>query len=301
LRVLMRLPVLLFVLLWAAAAWYFAPQTPTIRMDVSLVQLSVRVTDSAGRNVSGLKKEAFDLLVDDVRTPITQFQSEDAPVTAGIIVDNSASMAAKRDEVIAAAMAFAKASNPRDQIFVVHFNDRARFGLPSERPFTSSIPELEAAVSRFELGGTTALYDAIMLARTRFRSAAYDRRMFLVITDGGDNSSQASFAEVLQGVLNDGAVIFAVGVFDAADKYTNPKLLTQLAQATGGEAFFPAAISEIRPICEKVAADVRGQYTIGFRGDEDGKYHRVRVTASGPGAGELTVRTREGYFAAARP
>ena len=294
----MRLRVLLFAFIWATAARHEGPQTPTIRADVNLVQLSVRVTDRTGRNVAGLQKEAFSLFVDDVGMPISHFQSEDAPVTAGIIVDNSASMAAKRDEVIAAAMAFAKASNPSDHMFVVHFNDHSRFGLPNGMPFTSRIPELEAAVSRFQLGGTTALYDAIMLARTRFDAAAYGRRVLLVITDGGDNSSQADFAEVLSAVLSDGAVIFAIGVFDQADKYTNPGLLSRLAQATGGEAYFPAAINEIRPICEKIAADVRGQYSIGFSGDTDGKFHRVRVTVSSPGAGELTARTREGYFAA---
>src|SRR4051794_37107473 len=107
-----------------------------IRADVNLVQLHVRVTDTAGRPVAGLPKRAFHLLVDDVEQEITVFRGEDAPVTAGIVVDNSASMAPKRQDVISAALAFARASNPKDEIFVVHFNNEVRFGLPLQKAFT---------------------------------------------------------------------------------------------------------------------------------------------------------------------
>jgi len=289
-------PLLACALLAAGLTGDSGAQTPTIRTDVNLVQLSVRVTDKEGRSVPGLKKEAFELFVDDVRMPITVFQSEDAPVTAGIVVDNSASMAPKREEVIAAATAFAKASNPLDQMFVVHFNSRVWFGLPENVPFTSSVPQLQEAISRFELGGTTALYDAIVTGAKQLRMGAYGRNVLLVITDGGDNSSQASFGDVVKAVLNEGAAIFAIGIFDPADRDADPKLLTQLARATGGEAFFPTDVSEVTRICRQIAAEIRQAYTIGFTGEDDGKYHRVRVTASDPQLGSLVVHTRAGYF-----
>jgi Ca-activated chloride channel family protein len=269
-----------------------------IRADVNLVQVNMRVTDSEGHSVPGLKKENFELFVDGVRLSISQFQDEDAPVTAGIVVDNSASMGPKREEVIAAAMAFARASNPRDQMFVVHFNEQARFGLPESTPFTSKVDELQAAISKMEVGGTTALYDAISLARSRFRRAFYGRKVLLVITDGGDNSSKASFADVLKGAIGDGAVVFAIGIFDKDNADSNPGLLTQLAQATGGEAYFPTEISAITSLCEQIAGEVRRQYTIAFKGEEDGKYHRIRAAASAPDRGPLTVHARAGYFAA---
>ena len=152
----MRLCQVLFCgLLWLRTN-AVADTQATIRADVNLVQLSVRVTDSAGRNVVGLGKDAFRLTIDNQEHPITVFNGEDAPVTAGIVVDNSASMAPKRKEVIAAALAFARASNPMDQMFVVHFSKHARFGLPHNKPFTGSIEELETAISKFQLGGTTA-------------------------------------------------------------------------------------------------------------------------------------------------
>ena len=112
---------------------------------MNLVQLPVRVTDRQGHTVQGLKKDAFEVWVDDAPQPITIFQGEDAPVTAGIVIDNSASMEPKRGEVIAAALAFARASNPKDQMFVVHFNDHARLELVEGKGFTGNVAELERA------------------------------------------------------------------------------------------------------------------------------------------------------------
>jgi Ca-activated chloride channel family protein len=269
----------------------------TIRADVNLVQLSIRVTDSEGHNVVGLGRDAFRVTIDKKDQPITVFNGEDAPVTAGIVIDNSASMGPKRQEVIAAALAFARASNMKDQMFVVHFNQHARFALPDTRPFTGLITELETAISGFDVGGTTALYDAILLAQSQFRRAAYGRKILLVITDGGDNSSRASLAEALDALVKSEVVVFPIGIFDAADRDQNPRVLAHIADVTGGEAFFPAALTEITKICEQIAAEVRRQYTLGFAGAQDGQYHQIEVTATDPRHGTLKVHTRPGYFA----
>jgi Ca-activated chloride channel family protein len=271
----------------------------TIRADVNLVQLSVRVTDKDGHNVVGLGQDAFRLTIDKKDHPITVFSGEDAPVTAGIVIDNSASMAPKREQVIAAALAFARASNKKDQMFVVHFNQRARFGLPDNKQFTDSIEELESAISKFELGGTTALYDAILLANSQLvKHATYGRKVLLVITDGGDNSSRASLEEALAAIVDTGAVVYPIGLFEQTNKDQNPGVLTRIADVTGGQAFFPAALADTTRICEEIAADVRRQYTLGFAGAEDGQYHEIEVTASDPKHGVLKVHTRPGYFAA---
>jgi Ca-activated chloride channel homolog len=295
----MRLSRLLFAgLVFLRTAAVSDAQT-TIRADVNLVQLSVRVTDKDGHNVVGLGQEAFRLTIDKKEHPITVFSGEDAPVTAGIVIDNSASMAPKREQVIAAALAFARASNNKDQMFVVHFNQRARFGLPDTKPFTGSIEELETAISKFDLGGTTALYDAMLLANSQFvRHATQGRKVLLVITDGGDNSSRASLAGTLEALVDSGAVVYPIGLFDPANKDQNPGVLRRIADATGGESFFPAAVADTTRICEEIAADVRRQYTLGFAGAEDGKYHEIAVTASDPSQGVLKVHTRPGYFAA---
>jgi Ca-activated chloride channel homolog len=276
-------------------------QPTTIRADVNLVELHVRVTNSEGRTVPGLKKEAFHLWVDDVPHPITVFMGEDAPVTASIVVDNSASMASKRAEVIEAALAFARASNPKDEMFVVHFNQRPRLGLPANIPFTDDVKELERAISAFQLGGTTAIYDALLFAATQFKHAAYPVKVVLLITDGGDNSSQATLEEALDGAMQVGIAIYAIGAFDENDRDRRPALLTTLADQTGGEAFFPGAIPEVTRICVAIANDIRQQYTVGFNGAEDGSYHRLRVAVTDPAKGPLEVRTRVGYIANGGP
>lgn len=276
-------------------------QPTTIRADVNLVQLHVRVTNREGRAVPGLTKEAFQLWVDDVPQPITLFLGEDAPVTAGIVVDNSASMAPKRAEVIAAALAFARASNPKDQMFVVHFNQHARLGLPAGTDFTDDVTQLERAISAFDLGGTTAIYDALMLAETQFQRAEYAAKVVLLITDGGDNSSQASVTDALDGALQAGIAIYAIGAFDENDRDRRPALLTMLADQTGGQAYFPGAIPEVTRICVAIANDVRQQYTLGFSAAEDGKYHRLRVAVKDAAGGPLDARTRTGYFANRAP
>jgi VWFA-related protein len=278
-----------------------AQQQFAIRSDVNLVQLHARVIDSNGRAVLGLEQDAFKLLVDNVPQPISIFQGEDGPVTAGIVVDNSASMAPKREQVITAALAFARASNPKDEMFVLHFNDRSRFGLPPETPFTGHIPELETAITAFDLGGTTAFYDALVMAQSRLRSASYARKVLLTITDGGDTSSHTTLNEALSGAMKAGVVIYPIGIFSPGDRDRNPQVLSKVAQQTGGEAFFPEELADVTTACIKVAENIRKQYTVGFRGLDDGRYHSIQLKVEDPKRGPLRVETRGGYIAGETP
>jgi Ca-activated chloride channel family protein len=282
----------------AVLAWPPDDPDATIRAGVSLVQLQATVTRADGRTVPGLGKDAFELLVDGVKRPITVFQGEDAPVTAGIVIDNSASMVPKRSDVVAAALAFARASNPRDEMFVVHFSDDVRFGLPEKTRFTGDIAKLERAIAKLNPGGTTALYDALILALDHFDGSGPNRRALLVITDGGDNSSQRTLEDALSAARAKGAALFAIGIYNFDDRDRNPLVLSRLAEATGGQAFFPATSAEVPRVCKRIAADIRRQYTLGFPGEKDNKYHSIQLTARDPRYGSLKVRTRAGYFAA---
>ena len=267
-----------------------------IRADVNLVQLHPRVTDGEGRPVLGLPKDAFQLFIDNVEQPITVFQRDDAPVTAGIVLDNSASMSPKRQEVVSAALAFARASNPLDEMFVVHFSDHSRLGLPKGTLFTGSISALENAIAAFDLGGTTAFYDALLTAQSQFRSAANSRKVLLTITDGGDNSSHATLTEALNAVREAGIVVYPIGMFDESDRDQNPQVLSTIAQQTGGEAFLPGQVTDINKICVSIAKEIREEYTLGFPGAEDGQYHRIRLTVKDPEHSRLEVHTRAGYI-----
>jgi VWFA-related protein len=271
-----------------------------MRLDVTLTQVHATVFDASGRVITGLDKGAFKLFVDDVEVPISLFRNEDAPVTAGIVLDNSASMFSRRTEVLAAALAFARASNPQDQMFVVHFNDHITFGLPPGRPFTGKISELETALSQFTAKGTTALYDAIEQALSHLATATLTKRALLIISDGGDNSSVARLPDILRRTAASGDLIYAIGIYSDDDRDRNPHVLTDLAQLSGGSAFFPSAINSITETCTDIAKEIRRQYTLGFNGGEDGKFHLVRVSAEDARFGPLKVRAATGYFAPKR-
>jgi VWFA-related protein len=272
-------------------------QETTITLDVNLVVINVTVYDSDGKVVPGLGKDAFQIFEDDVERPISLFKGEDAPVTAGLLVDNSASMRFKRAEVTGAALAFARSSNPADQIFVIHFNERPKFGLPALKPFTDSIPELETALSRYESTGSTALYDGIGMALSHFQRATLQRKVLIAISDGGDNSSQATLSNMLRWARDSGVVFYCIGLLDELDRDRNPEALEEFASATGGSAYFPATLTEATGVCVRIAREIRSQYTLGFAGAEDGKYHRIRVTAQDRQKTVLDVRSRPGYKA----
>ena len=272
-------------------------QPATIHLDVNLTLLHAIVSDPAGHFVGGLDKRDFQLFVDGAPRPITVFEPDDAPVAAGILVDNSASMIGKGSHVIAASLACARACNPQDEMFVVHFSDLIRLGLPPEKPFTGSISELETALSAFIAEGTTALYDAVALAISHLHQAKLERKILLIISDGGDNSSHEHLVETLQMAQKTGVTIYCIGIYDLTDRDQNPRVLTEFAARTGGKAFFPSELKDITDTCIKIARDVRRQYTLGFEGQEDGKYHRIKITAQSQIYGDLIVQTRAGYFA----
>jgi VWFA-related protein len=270
----------------------------TLQVNVDMVMLSATVVDRHNALVSGLSKGDFQVYEDGALQQIKDFSHDDIPVTAGIVVDNSGSMAPKRDDVIAAALAFARASNPQDQMFVVNFNDRVSFGLPPDVPFTDRQEQLRRALSGIGAIGQTSLYDGIAVALDHLKLGNRERKVLIVISDGGDNASKHSLAQVLGMARQSTAIIYAIGIFDEQDGDQNPSVLRRLAKETGGEAFFPESSRDITSICEGIARDIRNQYTLTYVptiASQDGSYRAIEVRASAPGRGRLLVRTRTGY------
>lgn len=276
----------------------------TIRVDVEMVILHATAQDHKHALVSGLDKDNFQVYEDGVLQPIKNFSHEDIPVTVGLVIDNSGSMGPKRTDVIAAALAFARSSNPQDQIFVVNFNERVSFGLPDNTPFTDQVAQLEVALSRIRAQGETALYDALAAALEHLRMGNRDKKVLIIISDGGDNASKHKLTEIVTMVGQPDAIIYTIGIFDEQDPDRNPVMLKRLAKDTGGEAFLPESLKDVAPICEKIAHDIRNQYTISYaptNRKRDGTYRIIEVRASAPGRGRLSVRTRTGYFAPSAP
>jgi VWFA-related protein len=281
-------------------------QSKHLKSIVDLVVLHATVVDSKGQFVPGLTQDNFHVYEDKVEQKISVFSAEDVPVTMGLVIDNSASMKDKRPQVNAAALSFVRTSNAADEIFVVNFNDE--YYLDLDEDFTSNQQELHEALEKIDTRGSTALYDATVASLDHLKKGHKDKRVLLVITDGDDDASSKSFAYTLKVAVESNAVIYAIGVFSDDDRKNNKKMvrkstkdLTELAEATGGLAFFPARLEDVDPVCIQVARDIRNQYTLGYYPTNtatDGTFRAVKVDLVEPkGKGKLSLRTRSGYYA----
>jgi VWFA-related protein len=263
-----------------------------------LVVLRVSVVDRRGL-VSGLPREAFVVHDEGRRQEIQFFENEDTPVTVGLVIDCSGSMQTRRDGVIAAGLAFAGSSHPADELFTLNFNEAVWPGLPPDQPFTSDREELKRALNRSVTRGQTALFDAISAGLRHLDRGSRTRRVLVVISDGGDNASRTRFEEVLDAALRHDVVIYTIGIYDPNEREARPKLLRQLADATGGEAFFPQAGEPVTPVLERIARDIRSGYTVGYvppAGDSVPRRHSVRVDVRLPDGRKMAVRARSSYI-----
>jgi VWFA-related protein len=276
----------------------------TLRVNANLVILSATVVDHQNALVSGLSEKNFQVYEDHVLQTTKYFSHEDIPVTVGLVIDNSGSMGPKRTDVIAAALSFVGSSNPRDQMFVVNFNEHVSYGLPPATPFTGRQDQLQRAFSTIRTVGETALYDAIAMAIEHLKLGKCDKKVLVVISDGGDNASKHNLAQITAIAKASDAIIYTIGIYDDQDGDQNPGVLKRFARETGGEAFFPTSSTEIASICDKIAQDIRNQYTLAYvpsTAQLGGAYRSVEVKASSSGHGRLTVRTRTGYFVPSTP
>jgi len=217
-----------------------------------------------------------------------------------LIVDNSGSMKPKRADVIAAALAFARSSNPQDQMFVVNFNEHVSFGLPQDMPFTDQTAQLESALARVSPHGETALYDALAAGLEHLKKGNRDKKVLIVISDGDDNASKYNKAQLLAMAGQSAAIIYAIGLFEEGDPDQHFDVLKQFAKVTGGEAFLPESLHDVTPVCERIAHDIRSQYTLAYvptNRKQDGAYRAVQIKAVAPGRGRVSVHTRAGYYA----
>jgi Ca-activated chloride channel family protein len=272
----------------------------TISVSVDMVVLNATVRDHKGILVSDLVKEDFQVYEDGIPQQIECFSHEDIPVTAGLVIDNSGTMGPKRPEVIASALAFARSSNPDDQMFVVYFNENVSFGLPGDMPFTDQPAQLGIALSRIAADGMTALYDAVVAALDHLKMGNRDKKILIVISDGDDNASKHKLDEILAMAEQSDAIIYTIGIFDENNPDRNPRALKQLAKATGGEAFFPDSTEDVVPICKRIANDIRNQYSISYipgNKKQDGSFRVIQVTAGVRDRRRLFVRARSGYYA----
>lgn len=268
------------------------------RADTRLVVLHASVTDKKGKRITNLGKDAFKVYENGQPQQVKIFRREDVPVSLGIVIDDSGSMATKRVRVETAALAMVRESNPQDEVFIVNFNDDAYLDVP----FTNDIRKMEQGLARIDSRGGTAMRDAINMSLEYIKEKAKkDKKVLIVITDGDDNASNASLENVVGHANRSDALIYAIGLFIDQDNRGAAKArraLKELTKATGGLAIYPRNVGEVQSLGIEIAHDIRNQYTIGYTPslqELDGSYRQIKVTVDAPG--KPAVRTRSGYYA----
>jgi len=286
------------VMLEPRAAAGLAVANAALRVESNLVLIPVAVTDRQNRSVVGLDRATFRVFDGKTEQKVTHFSQDDAPLSAGIVFDSSGSMRDKLGKSREAVAAFLKTANPEDEFFVVECSDRARVAVP----FTSNPNEIQNHLMSTVSKGRTPLLDAVYLGLEYMKKASNRRRALLVISDGGDNDSRYTAAELRNLVREADVWVYSIGIYENSlmipeQEPFGQHLLATLAAASGGREFALRNVRELPDVADKIGLELRNQYVLGFtpaNPERDGKYHRVQVKlVQGK---NLHVSARPGYF-----
>jgi Ca-activated chloride channel family protein len=271
--------------------------------NTDLITFTVTVTDTYGRFVSGLNKNAFTVFDDKKQQEITFFSDDDAPVSVGVIFDVSGSMSGDKVRRARDALSkFVQTSHNSDEYFLIGFNSRAQLLLDKTRNGDAVLDKMTFVQTR----GNTALYDACYLGVEKVQRGSHPKRALLLISDGQDNNSRYTFNELRRLLKESDVVLYGVGILGGGDAGSalgmeGQGILDELSSVSGGKAFFPRSPAEMDDIFEQIALELRHQYSIGYKPtnfSNDGKWHKVKVKVAPPrGLPRLFVRTKEGYYA----
>jgi Ca-activated chloride channel homolog len=275
-----------------------------LHIDVNLALVNVTVTDPYRRIVTGLEPDNFRVFEDNVEQEVVNFSSEDVPISIGVILDLSGSMANKLGKAKEAALQFFKTANPQDEFFLVGFNERARL----LSPFTHNVEDLQSAMLPASANGKTALLDAIYLGLNQMRIASNGKRALLVISDGGDNSSQYTEKDIKRIVREADTQLYSIGIFDpfefrsrTLEELNGPTLLSEMTELTGGRAFTAENPNDLPDIAAKISAELRNQYILGYRPSNkahDARWRKIKIKLRVPkGLPPLSVYAKTGYYA----
>lgn len=276
-----------------------APEdVPTFRSGTELVDLHVSVLDKNGKLITNIPQSAFKVYENGVEQPIKVFRREDVPVSMGIVIDNSGSMKDKRARVAAASLALVKASNPQDEVFIVDFNDDAYL----DQPLTNDVKKLESALDKIDSKGGTAMRDAISMSIDYVKDKGKkDKKVLLVVTDGNDNTSNETLEQLVRKAQRSEVLIYCIGLLSDEEPHESraaKRALKALAEASGGQQYYPKDVAEVEKITPQVAHEIRNQYLLAYSPTNpalDGSYRKIEVKVSG--FGHANVRTRSGYYA----
>jgi Ca-activated chloride channel family protein len=273
-------------------------------LDTTLVLIPVTVVDPMNRFVLGLHKGDFHLYEDGAEQTIANFSGEDAPLSVGIAFDSSGSMSDKLRTSRRAAIQFLRTMNAQDEAFLIEFGDQAALTVG----FTNQFDVIQNKLASVAPGGLTAMFDGAQLALHEMQRAKNPRKAIVIISDGGDNNSRYSAREIESLVREADVQIYAMGVFQPSifaglskEEVNGPRMLSQLAEQTGGRAFTASDANDLPSVAARIAIELRNQYVLAYRSknrNNDGKYRKVEVKITPPaGIPSLKVHWRLGYYA----
>jgi Ca-activated chloride channel homolog len=269
---------------------------PTIRVDTNLVLVPVTVNDPFRRPVVDLEKDNFHIFDNGQEQSVAYFGTEDDPIALGLVLDTSGSMGDDLQPARAAAEAFFEDSNPEDEFCLVEFNSTARL----EIPLTRNVGDIYDRLLFSRAGGSTALIDAIYIALNEIRKSKKPKKALVIISDGGDNHSRYTPAELKRFLSETDVLIYSILAFGtgAGSEIDGPDFMTRIAEATGGRAL--AGAGSFAERAHKIGLDLRNRYLLGYvphNEAHDGRYHRIQVKLSPPrGLPQLQAHWRQGYY-----
>jgi VWFA-related protein len=272
--------------------------------STNLVVIPVSVTDASNRFVLGLQKEDFHLFDDGVEQSISHFSGEDAPLSIGLAFDESGSMDYKLRTSRDAAVQFLQTLSGGDEAFLVEFNETVKLSVG----FTTHADQLQTALKNSQPGGLTAMLDAVDFSLKEMKKAKNPRKAIVIVSDGGDNSSHYTAAQIEALVREADVQIYAMGVFEpmfnlglSSAEISGPKLLSEIATQTGGRAFAATLSSDLPAVASRIAIELRNQYVLGYYPKDqvkDGKYHKIEIKVTQPkGITPIKEHWRLGYYA----
>jgi Ca-activated chloride channel family protein len=282
-------------------------QTPVFRDAVELVTMGVTVSDRSGAYLGDLGREHFEILEDGKPQTITYFapggQAESAPALhVGLLFDTSGSMSDDIGLARSAAVRFLNTLKDAEDMTLVDFDTEVRMARYGQRDF----PRMVERIRNRKPDGFTAMYDALGVYLDR-ASEDEGRTILVLYTDGGDTRSTIGFGDVMTLVRASNVTIYAVGFLEnqsASLRNEQRARLYQLAEATGGQAFFPTRMKEVETAYDTILSQVRAQYSLGYASSntrQDGSWRKVEIRLKHPASRGMRLQSRKGYFAPYRP
>lgn len=282
---------------------------PQFKAEVDQVVIYATVFDKNGHLVDGLTKDDFKVYEDKVEQKIVSFGHDDVPATIGVVLDHSGSMRSKMDRVREAIETFLSTLRPDNQLFLIDFNDEATL----EENFTRDIDDIRDALDNVVVSGGTALYDAIYLGVEKARKGNEPKKALLVFTDGEDKDSYYTQEQLLKKIEEEDVQVYLVAFLDEdlghqtgffgifkSERDKVVKGISAIADGTGGRAYFPEKLDDLKPTFESIGRELRSQYRISYvstNRKRDSTWRRVDVTLENARQRGLKIRAKRGYFA----